>query len=501
MYQALYRKWRPKTFDEVIGQSHVTETLKKEISLGRISHAYMFTGCRGTGKTTCAKIFAKAVNCLHPINGEPCRKCELCTETESDSLMDIVEIDAASNNSVENIRSMREEVVFSPTKGKYRVYIVDEVHMLSSGAFNAFLKILEEPPAHVIFILATTEIHKIPLTILSRCQRFDFFRVSPDDIQNRMRYICNQEKIEAQDAALSIIANAADGAVRDALSILDQCANVCQNNITEEDVKNILGISGSSYLYPFVDAIVSNKTEKCIEIIDDVYKQSKNMVRFCEELMFCFRDIMIEKLNETSHKNSNLFDASKIDISKIIFYIDTLRKAYKNITSGSKPKLEMEVTAVKLCNSVSETAVTTINTSNSLKEVSEKFLPKSNSKISTTFPEVAAPTALSLDNHENAFKQWPEILNLLESEKGLKSLYISLKDSKAYENKNYLLIDSKNSVAFELLRNSSHRTVLKEIIKKVTGRHYNLGPYVSQKVQDPLDELIEKAKENNIKTN
>ena len=241
MYKALYRKWRPKYFKDVVGQSHVTETLKSEIEKNKISHAYLFTGSRGTGKTSSAKIFAKAVNCLNPKGGEPCGKCEICTEFDNDNLIDILEIDAASNNGVENIRSMREEVVFAPAKCKYRVYIVDEVHMLSTGAFNAFLKVLEEPPAHVIFILATTEAHKIPLTILSRCQRFDFYRIKNEDIAKRLEYICKKEKIKIDENSLKLISSAADGAMRDALSILDQCSNVCADNIKEDSVKNLLG--------------------------------------------------------------------------------------------------------------------------------------------------------------------------------------------------------------------------------------------------------------------
>ena len=236
LYQALYRKWRPKTFDDVIGQDQVIKTLKYEVSTGRISHAYLFTGSRGTGKTSCAKILAKSINCKNPKGGSPCGVCEICKGIDSENILDISEIDAASNNGVENIRNMREEVVFSPTKCKYRVYIVDEVHMLSTGAFNAFLKILEEPPAHVVFILATTEVHKIPATILSRCQRFDFNRISSEELIKRMLYICEQESIKIEEEAAKIIVNSADGAMRDTLSILDQCANSCKNKIDTDSV-------------------------------------------------------------------------------------------------------------------------------------------------------------------------------------------------------------------------------------------------------------------------
>ena len=296
MYQALYRKWRPKIFDDVIGQDHVVKTLKSEVISGRISHAYLFTGSRGTGKTSCAKILAKAVNCLSPVGGNLCLKCDICQSAEIENMLDIIEIDAASNNGVENIRSMREEVIFSPAKCKYRVYIIDEVHMLSSGAFNAFLKVLEEPPAHAIFILATTEAHKLPATIISRCQRFDFHRISQEDIFKRIEYICNKENIKIEDDAAHFIAQSADGAMRDALSLLDQCANACQNNIDEKSAKKILGITGTEYVFSVINFVSIGNSVKCLELIDKIHRESKNMLKFCEEIMECFRSFMIYKI-------------------------------------------------------------------------------------------------------------------------------------------------------------------------------------------------------------
>ena len=244
MYQALYRKYRPRSFSEVVGQDHITDTLQNELKSGRISHAYLFTGSRGTGKTTCAKILAKAVNCLSLQEGDPCNTCENCTGIDDGSVLDILEIDAASNNGVENIRELRENAVFTPAKGKYRVYIIDEVHMLSTGAFNALLKTLEEPPSHVVFILATTEVHKLPATILSRCQRFDFKRIEPEVIAGRLAFVAKEEGLDLTGDAALLIASMADGGMRDALSILDLCAGQ-EGTIDEKMVEKVSGRAGS----------------------------------------------------------------------------------------------------------------------------------------------------------------------------------------------------------------------------------------------------------------
>ena len=490
MYKALYRKWRPKYFKDVVGQSHITETLKREIEKNKISHAYLFTGSRGTGKTSSAKIFAKAVNCLNPKNGEPCGKCEICKEFDNDNLIDILEIDAASNNGVENIRSMREEVVFAPAKCKYRVYIVDEVHMLSTGAFNAFLKILEEPPSHVIFILATTEVHKIPLTILSRCQRFDFYRIKNENIAKRLKYICSEEKIKIDENALELISSAADGAMRDALSILDQCSNVCGDNIKEDCVKNLLGISGTEYINKLAKLIFENDILKCLEIIEDLHSKSKNMARLCEEIMAHFRDLMIKKVSDPQ-------TVPNLTLDDIISFLDTIQTAYQNISTGANPKLEMEILIVKLCSLKNKNSDI-----KSIKKIDENQAPPEKEE---SLPKIKKPEILDAPQDKNSFELWPQILNELAKEKSLKSLYMALKDSKAYQNKNYILIDSDKSIAFEYLRNSEHRSALKNIILKITGKHYNLGPYnkdiQQEEITDPLENLINDAKKNNITIN
>lgn len=490
MYKALYRKWRPKTFDDVVGQEYVTETLKNEIKSQRISHAYLFTGSRGTGKTSCAKIFAKAVNCLKPENGNPCGKCEICKGIEDNKILDIVEIDAASNNGVENIRTMREEVVFSPTKSKYRVYIVDEVHMLSTGAFNAFLKVLEEPPPHVIFILATTEINKLPPTILSRCQRFNFHRISKEKIEKRIDFICNEENIKIDSESLRIISNCADGAMRDALSILDQCSNACDKNIDESSLKQILGISSTDYLLNIYNFISSGDSKECIKIVNDMYGESKNMSRLCVELLEYFRDLMIFKITQKS-ENPLIKPIKNVNMSldKILYALDILQEAYKNIGAGVQQKIEVEIALVKICE-------------NNIKYKKDFVTVKDGDR---TIQEIEDEKVHIIESeNKNNFLQWDKILENLEKQTSLKSLYISLKGSKAYIDNDYILIDSKSDLAFELLRQSESRAEIKKIIKDITGKQYKLGPYRKEKNKnDPLDKLVQTAELNgvNVKLN
>jgi len=359
MYQALYRKWRPQVFADVVGQPHITTTLMNEISAGRHSHAYLFTGSRGTGKTTCAKIFAKAVNCLNSQNGDPCNECESCKGIDNGSIMDVIEIDAASNNGVDNIRDLREEVNFTPVNTKYRVYIIDEVHMLSMGAFNALLKTLEEPPEHVKFILATTEVHKLPATIMSRCQRFDFHRIPPEDIAKRLCYIAEQEGATLAPDAAVLISRLSDGALRDALSILDQCT-VKGDDITLETVNEVVGLAGSDYLFSLSGAINEKNSAKALETINYLHNHSCDMERLCDELINHFRNMMIVK---TVNNPQNLIvctddelqklkqTAQSFNMDSILYAIDVLGQALSNLRMGLNRRVEMEMTMIKLCSS------------------------------------------------------------------------------------------------------------------------------------------------------
>lgn len=359
MYRVLYRKWRPTGFGDVIGQPHVTSTLKNEIKSGRISHAYLFTGSRGTGKTTCAKILAKAVNCLNLEDGEPCGKCENCIGISNGNIMDVVEMDAASNNSVNNIRDILDEVMFTPSEAKYRVYIIDEVHMLSPGAFNALLKTLEEPPSHVVFILATTEVHKLPATILSRCQRFDFNRIAPKDIAGRLEYISKEENVSIEHDAAMLIAAVADGAMRDALSILDRCIGL-SDDITTDIVRDATGLAGRDYLFSLADAIKNEDAPLAINTIDTLHKASKSIPRLCEELIGHFRTLMLLKTmkNDAAEliimSDDELFKAKNqaetMSLTQIVYSIDTLRESLEKMFKGGSNRIEFETCLIKLCN-------------------------------------------------------------------------------------------------------------------------------------------------------
>lgn len=291
MYQALYRKWRPKTFSDVVGQAHITETLRRQVAEDRLSHAYLFTGTRGTGKTTCAKILAKAVNCRHPVNGDPCNQCDACLGIDNGSMLDVLELDAASNNGVDHVRALRDEAVYSPANVRYRVYIVDEVHMLSTAAFNALLKILEEPPAHLIFILATTELHKVPATILSRCQRFAFKRIQPGDIAERLLYVAAQEGMELTREAAELLSRLSDGALRDALSLLDQCSG--GGEIHTEHVLDVLGLAGNLRTARLMEHILSRDAQAALLLLDELYRGGKDVGALLGELSALARDLLI----------------------------------------------------------------------------------------------------------------------------------------------------------------------------------------------------------------
>ncbi len=294
-YQALYRKYRPQTFDDVLGQMAVTQTLKTQLATRKMGHAYLFTGSRGTGKTTCARILAKAVNCLNPDNGNPCNVCEACRAIDAGSCMDVLEIDAASNNGVDNVRDLRDDAVYTPSQVKMRVYIIDEVHMLSISAFNALLKIIEEPPEHLLFILATTELHKVPATILSRCQRFSFRRISQEDIAARLQYVAYQERIDLDDGAARVLARLADGAMRDGLSLLDQCASATTGELTAERVYTCLGIAGEQKCGQLMGYIAAHDTKSALELFNKLYTEGKDLSAMLDEMACLTRDLLVMK--------------------------------------------------------------------------------------------------------------------------------------------------------------------------------------------------------------
>ena len=359
-YTALYRKFRPLTFGEMVGQEAITRTLKNQIIANRVGHAYLFNGGRGTGKTSAAKILSRAVNCLNPKDGEPCNECEICKEALSGALTDIVEMDAASNNSVEDIRSIREEVNFLPTKAKYRVYIIDEVHMLSTGAFNALLKTLEEPPEHVKFILATTEPQKLPATILSRCQRFDFKRISNEDIIKRLKIVCEESKIEITEEALNMIAILAEGAMRDALSILERCVQDGDNKIDENKIRDLVGIPSMTLVHSIIDSIFSYNIDKVLEVTNEVLDEGKDiinllweMIKYCKDILVFKTSGKVEMYNEEERSQIKEI-AEKVDKEKIIDVIYELSTMENEIKRTTQKTIMFQAGMIKLCSQRNE---------------------------------------------------------------------------------------------------------------------------------------------------
>lgn len=542
-YQALYRKYRPQTFSDVVGQEHITETLKNELAEGKTVHAYLFTGTRGTGKTSCAKILAKAVNCLNTKNGDPCLKCESCRSIYDGENTDIVEIDAASNNSVDSIRELRDLISFAPSASKYRVYIIDEVHMLTISAFNALLKTLEEPPAHVIFILATTEVHKLPATILSRCQRFDFRRIDNEKICQRIQYIAEKEGLTVTDDAATLIAAAADGGMRDALSILDLCAS-SSKNIDESTVESVCAMAGNDYLLELADAIKNHSTEQSLLLIDRLHNSSVDMLRLLSELTSHYRDLMIVKTVKTKNKPvvcsaSRLkaleAQAESYDIKDIMYCIATLQTASSAMQTGNR-RCEMEMAVIRMCDPALSSDISALERRISALEkggvritTEATAQPKPQPKPVVTdeeddeipppeFENEAPPpaneeqtvapvtepqkAATPTENGITEVLEWDEILKILRTDCPL--IAGVLINSKAYIKGSYLLIDAPNSQFRTLINsaNASYKDSIRKAAQAVLGVTYKLGPY-TQKTNtadssDPLAELEQKLKNYEI---
>ena len=528
-YQALYRKYRPSTFSDVVGQEHITETLKSELSEGKTVHAYLFTGTRGTGKTSCAKILAKAVNCLNPNNGDPCLECEQCKAAANEENTDIVEIDAASNNSVDSIREIIDMIGFTPATSKYRVYIIDEVHMLSISAFNALLKTLEEPPSHVVFVLATTEVHKLPATILSRCQRFDFRRIDSDKICERIQYIAEKEGLTVTDEAATLIAAAADGGMRDALSILDLCASRTKN-IDEADVESVCAMAGNDYLLELTDCIKQGNTEKGLLLLSQLNDTSVDMLRLLGELTSHFRDLMIVKTVKSDkkpivcskrHLEALTKQAESFDIKEIIYCLDILQKCFPAMQTGNR-RCEMEMAIIRLCNpSLSadlaslERRITALERNGALRnrivqtKESEIAEPEQEASLSEEITEEDLPSigegtpkrTVSTADEVTPVAQWQEILSLIKQSCPI--MWGVLKNSDAYIKGDYLLIDAKNEQFRSLINggNSTYKNSIRKAAADVLGVTYKLGPYNKPSVsdqEDPLTAFAEKLKKFEI---
>lgn len=552
MYRVLYRKWRPQTFEEVYGQPHITATLKNELVSGRVAHAYLFTGSRGTGKTTCAKILSKAVNCLSPHDGDPCNECEICRGIDNGSVLDVIEIDAASNNGVDNIRDLRDEANFTPVKAKYRVYIIDEVHMLSTGAFNALLKILEEPPEHVIFILATTEVHKLPATILSRCQRFDFKRITPEDICARLQYVAEHENITLDEDAAALIAKVADGALRDALSLLDRCCAV-DEHITSEVVTKSAGLAGRDYLMRLSECIIKKDCASALGIINELHMNSCDMERLCSEFMFHLRDLMIVKTVKNADSILIATDdelkslkalAEKLPLEELLYDLNIIEDTFSQIKRASNKRIPLEMAFVKLCSesldsendallrriSALEAKLASGNFTAASSAVPVENKPKAPEQIKTAVPEPRlqikaeevkkAPEPQKADIKEKAsepkteapiehhalapspegtngetvqFSRWAEVMD--ELQKVDAPLHGILNGASGYERDNFILIKSENPALSSFIKQDTHAVLLMKAIFAVTGKRYKIGLYKAPEQpsgKDPLEGLIKK---------
>lgn len=395
-YTALYRKWRPTSFEEVRGQDHIVKTLKNQINSGRIGHAYLFCGTRGTGKTSIAKIFARAVNCEHPVDGSPCGECSMCRQIAEGASLNVVEIDAASNNGVENIRDIREQVQYPPTDGRYRVYIIDEVHMLSIGAFNALLKTLEEPPSYVIFILATTEVHKIPITILSRCQRYDFKRISIDTIAGRLAELTQAEQIDVDDRALRYVARAADGSMRDALSLLDQCvAFHFGEKLTYDNVLEVLGAVDNRVFSKLFQAVLASDTKACIREIEEMITQGRDLSQLVNDFVWYMRNLLIAKTTDEpgdmldmSEENLAVLkeEAAGVDMETLMRYIRIFSELSGQLRYASQKRILVEIAFIKLTTPSMEQNLDSILQRITLLEQKMQEMPDNLQKLASLAP-------------------------------------------------------------------------------------------------------------------
>ena len=554
MYQVLYRKWRPKTFSDVSGQSHIIAALQNEIREGRPAHAYLFIGSRGTGKTSCAKILAKAVNCLNPHDGDPCNVCDNCRGIDDGSILDVVEIDAASNNGVDNIRELREAVNFTPAVAKYRVYIIDEVHMLSDGAFNALLKTLEEPPAHVIFILATTEAHKMPATILSRCQRFDFSRIAPEDIAARLQTVADGEGFTLTAEAAMLLARLADGAMRDALSLTDQCLSRSRE-ITVDVVAEATGLAGRDHLYQLSAAVRNHAGGEALVLIDRLYNASRDMARLMAEWLEFYRELMLCKsvqrpqdiLIATDAELARLQqEAALYELPAVLYAMDVLQGACARLQMGADRRLETELAALKLCDPSLDSSTAALTARIDALENAVRRLAAGMPAAPTAAPATAAPVPTpevtpaiektpvpatdeppvppseapssaeeqapvvpaapkaegASSGTEMPFPAWREVLERLRST--CAPLFGVLEHVEATLTDTHVIIYTDSPLFRTLVKGGGNKNALVGAIAEVTGRPYRIGvraPRETQAVQaqaDPLEEMLKYSEENGV---
>ncbi len=538
MYTALYRKYRPLVFDDVLSQPHNTITLRNQVRNNTTAHAYLFTGSRGTGKTTCARILAKAVNCENPKDGNPCLECSICKDAENSALSDIIEIDAASNNGVDDIRDLREAAAFMPERCKYRIYIIDEVHMLSPAAFNALLKIMEEPPPYVKFILATTELHKVPATVLSRCQRFDFRRIKNEDIVARIKMIAEKEgTFTVADEAAELIARLSDGGMRDALSLLDQCV-AFSSEITSETVSSAAGIAGRDYLFDIMDAVSENDIARIISVTDRLYAMSKDMQRLCAELISQFRNVMLIKtipgqndiLACMPDEIGRLTDiSSRLTLPEIMDKLDILQSTYERLSKAVNKRVELEMCFVRLCTKKQTQTAVSADPRADISDLADRLnkrisaLEQSISNGAAAAPQIKRVPILNAEPHTAAAQtqkvpeaepakinlnemtnvaSWAEILErykeLCPPAAGC------LEGSSARESGSNMVVLTNNLFFAKLFAIKENSDKLRQAAAEITGKQYNIRCFKAKSAAaeetPPAKEIIEKAKRFGIPT-
>lgn len=501
MHKALYRAYRPQTFKDVVGQEHIIRTLKNQIQNNNVGHAYLFCGTRGTGKTSTAKIFARALNCQNSVDEEPCNECAVCKDILSDNIMDVIEIDAASNNSVDDIREIRENVKYTPAKCKYKVYIIDEVHMLSQGAFNALLKTLEEPPSYVIFILATTEPHKIPATILSRCQRFDFKRVTVKDMSTRMKEICDDVNVVVDDRALNLIARNSQGALRDALSILDQCMSFSENDIEYKDVVDLLGTVNIEQLFEMAEYVIKEDTKKCLEILNEFVVWGKDIKNLIDDLIDHFRNLMVCKVSSDLDEIISLpeeivgqlkVQASTIEVNDIIRILNILSTTQDAIKVSSNPRVLAEVSIMKLSQPMFDESKESllkrisnleeviksgkININNNVEIESKKETKETSEKNEVEADEEVFYEEVKSEDVELIEKSWENILTHIKKDKNM-PVYAILREAKEFNvsaNNLYIVFDDSFAFAKNKLSDEKTRNYIESVIREILNRSFSI---------------------------
>lgn len=500
-YIALYRRYRPRNFSEIMGQSSNVTILKNQIATDKITHAYLFCGTRGTGKTSAAKIFAKAVNCENHPTGEPCHICNTCKTIESNNVMDILEIDAASNRGVDEIRELREKVKYPPTVGRYKVYIIDEVHMLTSEAFNALLKTLEEPPEHVIFILATTEPNKLPTTILSRCQRYNFKRIEIPDIVSNLRKISGELNIKIEDSTLKLIAQNSDGAMRDALSILDQCFSISvDNEVNYEKVLELLGISDNHIVYEIVEAIVDKNPQIALKLLDEAYSGGTGIIQLINQIILSFRDMLIIKITDSNDKlvesstgvRSRLKElGDRVEVELISYYIEYLADMENKMKYSTLPKILMEVALIKISSVVTGKPSNVVIDKPQIRKPEVKKREKEVAKEELTLKEEALPPKDNAMVGQSTFN-FHELLAEVKKESRMLGSSLELGKLKSIDEKK-VVIEFHENDAFHKDNVSKNKKSLEKIVKKLFGEGYFIELLEEKKEEEPLVKLAQES--------